>query len=242
MKTSTVVLTRFNLALPFGRSGGRDLGVLPGKTNLDPVWLENRVNLFKDYCSPSMTPQLSDIHAWFIMFDPDTPPGVVETVCHTSGIEPIFASSQGQAVKKMLARMDASNYILSVRLDSDDMLSNSFFSSTNALLPSLSQLARENPLAISYPNGSEYDTETGQFYERFYPGNSFVALLEKPGSPGNFSGVFKTAHFAMQRQFRFLTIPTDDPMWCINVHGGNVANEIKGKASKTSFREDFSLR
>ena len=56
------LLTRFNVALP--DSSG---------INLQPAWLDPRIDLFRRFCLPAVEAQTTKDFTWLIMCDPETP-------------------------------------------------------------------------------------------------------------------------------------------------------------------------
>lgn len=223
------IYTRFNLPLNFKR--------LQKPVNLDEHWLKERVILFNKYCLPSFLNQTSSQFKWFVCFDERTPVEIVEAVCREKMIIPIFAQGQREALEKSLDYFDYNSAVTTVRVDSDDSISKKFIELLHQYRSTNCNQVEDSAEAVvlSFPNGCEYDCEDKVYYNRYYQQNPFIALCEKYVEGRGLSGIFSDAHFRMHRRYVTLQIPTQDPMWRINVHGGNVANEIKGDLSKNDY-------
>jgi hypothetical protein len=225
---SLFIITRFNVRLKFKNSEKFD--------PLDTIWIQERVKLFKSFCLPSLLCQEDQNYEWFIMFDHETPSNIIDEVVTVPQIIPIFSKGFSEGlnhIRERLKNRQNCDYICSVRLDSDDMLAPFFVKKLRHIAEASSQLvdATHDTLGISFVLGCEYDKILGQFFSRQYPGNQFIALLEKDIDSSSKllpKTCFLCEHYSVSYKVNTLLINEQCFSWCINVHGGNVANQIKG--------------
>lgn len=231
------IYTRFNLPIRFAGVDNRP------NIHMDKNWLNRRVQLFQELCLPSLKGQIEKNFTWFVCFAEGTPREYIDEICSIEQIVPIIAGSQTQAVERSRSYLLNDGLIITTRLDSDDSLSFNYLDELLKCVNSIgSNIANDN-YVLSFAKGCEYDVKNKFYYSRLYPHNPFIAFCENISSGKKVKGIFHEAHFCMHEKYKTLLIPTNDPMWCINIHEGNVANIIKGKIIEESqdylFRSDL---
>jgi len=119
------LITRFNLrSNKKGWSSETNDSI---STNSD--WLDHRINLFKNYCLPSVKNQSCLNFKWLIYFDEETPSAqrnsILQLVKEYAFIEPKFVDGYSvfeTQYKEDIVKQSSSEYIISSRLDNDDVL------------------------------------------------------------------------------------------------------------------------
>lgn len=203
-------------------------------------WLDGRVELFNKYCLPSVANQSNQNFTWFICFADNTPDEYVEKVCVASQAIPIFAGSQGQSVERSREHIADDAMLASIRLDSDDSIALDYIKALSENMIALESAIEDENYVLAFTDGCEYDLQKKKYYERLYLHSPFIAFCEKTIPNKHICGVFKDAHYLMHRRYKTLLIPTEKPMWRINIHSDNVANQIKGDATKENFDSLFA--
>lgn len=206
-----ILLTRFNVAVPFARDERR----------LDPAWLTERFALFESFCLPSVLGQTTKEFRWFVLFDAETPPearGRAERLARGGAFIPLFAhGSWKEDLGGLLRERGAAGdgLLLTTRLDSDDALARGF-------MEGMLRSSGESPAVLSYPRG--YVLDGGRLYSQDFPENPFLSMLEGSAACKT---VLSESHekIASVAPLRLLD---GGPMWLQVVHSGNVSNRTRG--------------
>lgn len=228
MSWPIVIITRFNLYIPF-----RELNST--SPNLEPKWLEGRMKLFEDYCQPSIAAQTYKNFRWLVMIDPKTPQDIVDRLNSMPHVEatPMEKFMHWDVAEVVREWTPAEEWILTVGLDSDDMLHKDF-------LKELVEVVTANPpterMFYTYPYG--YSVENRRFYRRLYPDNQFYAFAEKWA---DCETVLCADHDDMAKTapIRYLH---KKPRWAAVIHGTNVANFNFGIRDLGAKASDFGIR
>jgi hypothetical protein len=210
-----VVLTRFWFRIS---AIGRDSGPRP-----DPAWFENRLNLFKTYCLPSVVAQSVQNFTWFIYFDACTPDEYLdrmrELIAPYGNIRVRTSPSYDGSLlaRDSIAEIeDASEWLLTTRLDSDDGWHRDF---VKRLQASVQQQKRE---FLNFPAGIiAYRNKVFLYRHR---SNAFISLLEPIA---NATTVCCGPHEELSRLAPIRQLdPT--PAFVQVVHGTNLSNKPRG--------------
>jgi hypothetical protein len=220
--TTIAIITRYNLRTSY--SGDRD--------PLSPAWLASRRPLFERYCAPYVHDQTDQGFTWFVGLDSDTPADEerwLKSVAPKATI--VRATSHGEAIGRIRNLLGTpAESLVTARLDSDDTLDLDYVA---RLRHEARQVAAEvdrkrRGRVICFANGCEHAVGGDRWFDRHYPNNPFIALVEPPNQE-RYSTVMEHAHYDQSQHFDVLTVCNDRPMWCIRVHDDNVSNSIKGK-------------
>lgn len=220
------IVTRYNVRSSFSRADVND-----------PGWLAVRRELFARFCAPFVRAQTDQDFNWFVFVDHDMPESEAAWLVEVGGCEIIRCGSQTDGINQIRERISAGyDMSLMVRLDSDDSIAPTFVERMRraALLNAPQMFEGGEGFVVCFGDGVEHDTQDEAWFDRFYPGNPFIGFLEPiiPGRPARL--IFHHSHYEMPKHYDTLTIKSDDPMWCIRVHGGNVANVVKGVSRATA--------
>jgi hypothetical protein len=187
---------------------------------LDPNWLGRRFNLFEQYCLPSVLAQTTKRFQWLVFFDPNTPAPFCQRIHHYQNC--------GLFEAEFLPRFDAvhinaciqnrlaqdTQWVITTRLDSDDMIARSFIARSQVLL------ARKRFCFVNFFHG--YQLAGGRVYPVTGVSNPFLSLIEPAGEA-------KTVMCVPHQQAikRYPVIQAfDGPMWAQVIHADNLCNEL----------------
>lgn len=213
---SIAVLTQFNLEPPI------HWGV-PNRT-LDRDWLLFRLHLMERTSLPSLRSQTYKEFQWVIFLHPNSPlwlreeilqhgsDGIVRSIVEINGFDGIRYGSHLNHI------LDSSEW-LTIKLDSDDLLSRDFV-----------RLANENrePGNYCFEDGAYLDVESKRVFRRHYPNNPFPFRISQRGV-----SVLDEGHHVIRIDKR---IRTNDPMWMQFHHGDNVSPEWKPMKTLRALR------
>src|SRR6185312_11483101 len=170
--------TRFNV-----RIGGWDT-TKNGETLLDDSWMDNRFELFENYCFPSVINQSNQNFTWCIYFDLNTAEVYQQRIRKLTASYPnidiFFIDSIGE-LKPHLVKFIKSNendeyhYVITSRLDNDDLLHRDYIKVVQQLFEPL------HTTVIDVRSGYKVNIEEGGCEIRNYTQsfNPFISLIEK---------------------------------------------------------------
>lgn len=207
-----IILTRFNLQY-----------ALESDIHIQTAWLEERFRLFEAYCLPSIIGQTNQNFTWIILVHDQTPtiyqqrleqyvqtyPVIKVEYCSYYDDINILYQNIG---RKYIEHYD---YLLSTRMDSDDMLALDFVD----ILQSHLQYIENQATIISFPKGIQWFETKDIAYAIVYPKNHFLTFLEPYDSLRTSLGIDHTKIDTTQ-----LTLISLNAMWCEIVHGNNICN------------------
>lgn len=217
-----VLATRYAVRSPFAKPG----------SGLDSAeWLQHRRVLFENFCEPFVRAQTDKDFDWFVLIDESLSDSERKFIKRASGAEVISCKSQTHGMQ-IIARgiRNTCSHVLSIRLDSDDSIAPGFVSGYRKIAESSLMLADDfsRGFQVCYVDGVENEVNHDRWYDRYYVNNPFVGLVEPLDSPRGPGLVYQHAHYDLCRHFDAIDVHTREPMWCIRVHGNNVANQVKG--------------
>lgn len=168
------LVTRFNIKVThFG----------PEQMNspeLDLQWHIKRLDIFLQFCSPSVLEQTNRKFTWLIYFDPETPPGILEQIqfLRNSDIktEFIFIEDFSGMLEDLNQRIKSSSapFVITTRLDNDDVIANSFIDDIQiSFIP-------QHATIINFTMGYEYNIRKKiltKWNTRLK--NQFISIIEK---------------------------------------------------------------
>lgn len=155
-----------------------------GDTLLDDSWMNNRFELFENYCFPSVINQSNQNFTWCIYFDLHTTEVYQQRIKKLTGSYPnidIFFIDSIDELKPHFIKVincsenDGSEYIITSRLDTDDLLHRDY-------IEVVQQLFEPSHLSvIDLRTGFKINIEEGGCEIRNYTQsfNPFISLIEK---------------------------------------------------------------
>src|SRR5687768_2976076 len=99
---------------------------------MDLNWLTDRLHLFLKYCVPSVLEQVNKNFTWLIYLDHHTPRSILDQInflCESAiSTELIFIDDYSNLLKDLKEKIKQANspYVITSRLDNDDIISRSF--------------------------------------------------------------------------------------------------------------------
>jgi hypothetical protein len=182
----------------------------------DSAWLAIRLDLFEKYCAPGMAAQTTRPLAWLLFVDWSTPEWVVERlslIAPGSTTVRLDGPWSAERVTRVLASRGLGGRP-TLGLDSDDVLL------PDCLERMCASVARRGDGLHSMPIGLQL--AGSGLYWRCYVQNPFVCFFAAD-SPRH---VFDLDHWDVKGER--LHIVDWNPGWVQVIHGGNLANEIRG--------------
>lgn len=223
MRIKYILSTRFNL--DYRRIVSETLGVDPKK------WLENRIDLFFDYCYPSVANQSDKDFEWWIFFDFETPHEILERIRKkdAGGLIKLKFSNWKKFREDILSELkripENYDYLMNARLDSDDALSKFNIEALKRYLLMKVHVLPEsfilNPL-----HGLVFDTGTTILFQKRLNSNPFQVLVQKQDKI--IYSVFTFQHQSVAGHFPIINV-SKWPFWLVVVHGGNWLNVKSGR-------------
>lgn len=229
-----LLLTRFNV---FYKTKIKQRGFNPD------IWLLERLDIFFKFCFPSILNQTEKNFTWFFYIDSATPKEVRDRLEEAFKPFPFIiilsqvyeeftlSSSLNEDIEYYLG--DNYNYLISTRVDSDDMLHKDFFFKLK------SHFNHQNYQVINFKLGMVYETSSGVISKMSHQYNAFISLVERRNSNG-FYTVFHKMHTDYKFDPNLINVNIKTPMWCVVIHGLNDSTGFYGKVFK--FRQpDLNL-
>jgi hypothetical protein len=219
MKTARIIITRFNVRF------GKDTNPCINSTE----WLRHRLALFGDFTFPSVARQTIMPDKWFVFFDSGTPAAIrreLETLqSKMSLFFPVFCDVFDinvcrNAVEEWLPA--TVQWIVSTRLDNDDAMN-------NRLLESVYSTCSDGRREFINPLNGIIITDS-RAYRKKDPSSPFISLSEPRI---DFSTVFIGSHDRLKKFGLVCQVQIKDA-WIQVIHGGNIANRLRGVRARYS--------
>lgn len=217
--------------------------MVPYNLRLDPdLWLEGRIQLFFDFCYPSVKNQSCKNFQWVVFFDSRTPKHFLDTISaqDTEGIIAFHYLDHWEKLNAEVLQIlerEKSQYdiVISTRLDGDDAVSEYFIASIQS---EALKLETKYPCAINCSNGVILDTQSGIYYLKKMSSNAFISLVQKSSDLD--MSIFKLEHQTISEEIN--TIEIEQPkMWLLVVHGGNLVNKSSGLPLSHNIGQHFNI-
>ncbi|RFC63268.1 MULTISPECIES: glycosyltransferase [Mesorhizobium] len=219
-----ILLTRFNLP-----SIGLE-SVIRAKEG----WLRQRVELFDQFCAPSVIAQTNRNFEWIIYFDPASPEWLrerIEKYVQAKVFTPIYREtvSNAEMLSDIRGVIDGEREILiTTNLDNDDGLSNDFVDRVQSVAKAGQRTA------IYITNG--LIRQSDGLYLHQYSRNAFVSVQEPWNAP---ISCWSAWHTEIGERMPVVEVG-GAPGWLQVIHGTNVSNRVQGQlVSPRSYREGF---
>ncbi|KEO74611.1 glycosyltransferase [Anditalea andensis] len=218
------IITKINLGY---YEKGNKLGWSPDQ------WLKYRVDVFIKMCLPSVLNQSCKNFVWIVYLDKRTPESIrskLKAIQEFHGFVRFHyrRGSFEDIGKHFLSDFQnlieiRTGYIISTRLDSDDMIHRDF------VLQIQSCFKKQVHLAINFNYGGTYLMGRGAFGTAIHKNNPFISLIEEIQN-GMIKSVFYKKHMDYSNDPDKLEIYSRYPMWCMTVHKLNISTGFFGRA------------
>ncbi|MDO8861028.1 glycosyltransferase [Haliea sp. E1-2-M8] len=228
------LITRFNLRNPSWTSSRSQHPVL------SEAWLQDRFQLFEQYCLPSVAAQTEAGFSWLVYFDTQTPeqwlPRIERYHRECPQFQPVFVDGMPAFLPDVQARIAAAAapYVITSRLDNDDCISSDFIARVQE------QFAPTDFLALDFIDGYMLEIAPVQRLGRTVNAyNPFVSLIERNREP---LSVWHKVHAQWKREPHLRRI-RGQRIWLTVIHQDNKTNEFRGfgRADKAEVSASFVL-
>lgn len=216
-----------------------------GDESLRVDWLVERGRFFEKFCAPSLVQQLRKFGGTCFLYvtagyEQYLPKIVAESI--KEGIFKIcYAETQREAgesfaayVDKIRSNINPEDVLLITRLDNDDSLSEDFYQVCSQIFSHAGGGIIGK--TISFAHGVQYNNVDGDFYSYIFTNNHFLSKFVGKSSPGRSRILFGNHSKIFINDKDCLVFLTSLPMWCENVHGNNLINQMR-----TNLKLDVDL-
>lgn len=215
MRIQHLVITRFNVVI------NRDDNSLPSSE-----WLEQRMRLFEMYCLPSIKAQTCQNFKWLILMSESTPKDVRNRMEQFQKQVPMIQVIYIGPIKNITTFYhqlafdfaEGSPYILTTRLDNDDVVAPTYIADIQRVATSLTNV----PTVLSFPHGCQLFINDSVGLGLFWRLNHFISMLERLDDTTH--TVLDFDHTQISHKASIHCENTVYPVWGELVHGGNVSN------------------
>ncbi|MCH4551029.1 glycosyltransferase [Aestuariibaculum lutulentum] len=230
------LITRFNLRHPNWKSTKNN------ESLLNDAWMTHRMELFSNFCLPSVAAQTNKNFKWIIFFDITTTPAFKEQILNLlkpyKHFIPLFIDGMDQFSPEIINYIDEDaknvDYIISSRIDNDDCIHKNYINEIQL------KFNYQDFLAIDVIKGYSLQISPN-FYlgEKMHLFNPFISLIE---SKKNYKTVFQGTHANWKTERRMMRI-SDKPLWLSIIHDKNKVNEFDGynHVEWKDIKSDFVL-
>jgi len=220
--------TRFNV-----RVGGWDT-TKNGETLLDDSWMDNRFELFENYCLPSVINQSNQNFTWCLYFDLHTAEVYQQRIKELTesylNIHIFFIDSIGELKPHLINFINSGennncDYVITSRLDNDDLLHRDYIKVVQQLFEA------SHTTVIDVRSGYKVNIEEGDCEIRNYTQNfnPFISLIEKKECVET---VFNQMHHEWFKAKKVIAY-YDRQLWIELIHRKNCINEANHSLEPT---------
>ncbi len=223
-----LVLTRFNTAV----------GYAPSSRRLESGWLRSRLELFEQYCLPSMAAQREARFRWIVFCDMHSPDWFREKMASFQPlVTPFYVDGWltderiGSSIAE--AKLVQTPYLITTRLDNDDALASGHLT---AVQGAFREQERE---FVEFPVGIQ--SFRGHLYTVFWLSNPFLSLIERVGQGNQFTTVCCVRHDQVRSAGKIRSL-VRTPQWLQLLHEDNLGNTLRGwPRLKSHTHPDFEV-
>ena len=233
-----ILITRFNLPHRWNEDK-------QGNGILDTVWLEERFNLFENFCIPSIEGQTCKDFEWWVYFDENTDSVFKKRIESIERKHPIFKPRYEKSYDDFEANMpieihnslkkENKDWLITTRLDNDDMLAKD----TIAILQKKINYKNDSLLEIPWGYTLELNSKPKPKLRKIkLELNPFISYVEKVEK----DRVIKSVYFYEHTEWRDVKsiIVGNRPQWVQVIHDKNLFNRISGElVSPLNFNSRF---
>lgn len=221
MQLTHYLITRFNIVQSWYFScveKGR------GSAIQTDEWLDNRFMLFERYCLPSVMAQTAAF-TWLVLFNSETPEPYRRRIAayqqQMPNFVPLFLEPYGDEtaiVKQYIYAHCTSDYLLTTRMDNDDMLHAGYMTwIQQAATPT------DHRMILNYAEGYQYDVQRKVLYRMYYPDNHYFSVLEPYTL--DYHTCLGIDHSDLSLYGEYVELPANNGGgWIEVLHSHNVAN------------------
>ena len=215
------LITRFNLKNPEWDVTKNNEALL------DEKWMDERLELFSNYCLPSVINQSNKNFKWLLFFDSSTSDkyrAKIESILQKNDlIVPFYIDGMpkfNEAILNYLKENAADkDYLITSRIDNDDCIHKDFINEIQK------QFNKQEFLAIDNINGYTLQVEPNFILgKKEHIFNPFISLIERNENPKT---VWHYVHNMWKKEPRIIHL-SEKRLWLSVIHGKNKVNEFYG--------------
>lgn len=218
------IITRFNLRRPDWSATKNGTKVLTTE------WLNHRLELFNNYCFPSVKSQTNRNFTWLVFFDSETPQHVKAEIDQLqqsfSNFQPVYVTDMNDFLPSIQSKLRASSatHIISTRLDNDDAIAIDFVETIQQ------QFTTQEFEAIDLVTGFTLQLSAAGVYFGIKKqlNNPFISLIER--NTASLKSVWHISHAAWKRVAQVKRI-YDKQLWLAVIHDQNKVNQFDASKS-----------
>ena len=136
----------------------------------------------------------------------------------------VMPSEIQKYIDSMNRNLKEKEYTLTIRLDSDDVISKLFIRLILRVSHEIYKMGKLEDIYLYYPCGLTYNSKSEQICPRIWPESSFMACIEK--TKKQLKTVWHRPHDAVSHSEKLIPIITNKPMWMTLVGHGNMVNSM----------------
>jgi hypothetical protein len=211
-------------------------------------WLIGRMKIFKDFCFPSVVNQTTMEFDWIFYIDDETPEEIKNELGFIfqpySNFHLVSHAFENFAIHPYLNEdirnlcNEVPEYLLTTRLDTDDMLNKDFIHQVQT------QFERSEYLPINFNHGNVYNIFSGVTAKVNHQCNPFMSLVSKINGEAPLNTIFHRMHHEFQNDATVKRINTKEPLWCMTINEFNYSTGFFGRVilfRNKKFSVFFSL-
>ena len=228
------IITRFNLRRDDWTETKNNEKVLTDS------WLEERFELFDDFCFNSVKMQTNKNFKWLVFFDITTPAVYRDKIekykLSFNNFCPIYIDGMKNylpSIIENISKMDSKKYIITSRLDNDDSLHKDYVETVQ------SYFDEQDVLAVDFVDGYTMSINGSVLlgYKKFMF-NPYISLIERKE---NFKTVWFLGHTHWKYEKNVINIK-NKRLWLTNIHSKNKENKFYGFGKvDAKILDDFNI-
>ncbi|MBU4539355.1 MAG: putative rhamnosyl transferase [Weeksellaceae bacterium] len=234
-----IISTRFNVPTEIWKT------TRTGKKPLSDEWLEDRFEIFRQYCFPSFKNQSQKNFVWLVFFDILTPQKYREIISdireECEQFHPVFVHDFQEMSTRLLEIIPQyfdhkTEYVITTDIDNDDMIHRSFVAEVQKNFKPVHNLAIDLRLGFQLTKTGGNKGVANYYYQ---VANPFVSLVEKIS---DFRTVTKENHLHY-RNYPNIVSEDTSPLFIQFIHENNLMNETfqnSKRISKINY-SDFGI-
>ncbi len=216
-----LLITRFNLKNPEWKQLTKN-----NESLLDDSWMNERLELFANYCFPSISNQSNQNFEWLLYFDSTTSEThkskIAEIIGNKTNIKSFFIDGMpvfNESIIKYVEENISTEYLITSRIDNDDCIHKDFINEIQK------HFDKQDFLAIDNIEGYTLQIEPNFILgKKEHIFNPFISLIEKNNQPKT---VWHYVHNMWKKEPRLIHV-TEKRLWLSVIHGKNKVNEFDG--------------
>lgn len=233
-----IIITRFNLPKRWDKDK-------QGNGILDTLWLEERFDLFENFCIPSIVGQTCKNFEWWVYFDENTESVFKKRIESIEREYPIFKPRYEKSYNDFEMNMPTKihdylkneniDWLITTRLDNDDMLAKNTIAILQGKISYKNNCLLEIPWGYTLELNSKPKPKLRKVKLELNPFISYVEKIEK-------ERLIKSVYFYEHTEWRDVDniIVSNSPQWVQVIHEKNLFNRISGELiSPLNFNSRF---